>query len=419
MIGSLSVRILGIGLQFLVLILVSRALGPSAFGIYASGFATAAILAGLSCFGLPTMLVKELSASLNGAETSGLLRTHARAGVAAFAGLAFAACAVTFFVPSGRPSMLVALCVFPLLTYAQFRQSAALAFQSTTRAFMPEQIIIPVAVLTLIALTGGFSNRSLIAIVAATVSTSIAVSLFASVSLWRKAATPSPLQPIDQPLKAAFPFFLSQFPRLAFSNVDILIANYAFGSEAAGAYALASRMAGLVALPLFAVNAAGQPLFAKAFAESDKRQHTADLLVAANFFSMVGGLIVSAAILVFSLPFLAATSPENGIPFQLLALLTVAQLVNCAFGPNGMILLMSGHEKSAAIGTWMQLAILVAFAAGFAMSGTLSGIATGVVVAMVAGNLVMSWLVWLKTGILLHPFANWRRLQVGATILFR
>lgn len=420
MIGALSARLAGLALQFGLAILLARALGTHAYGIYAAGSALAAILAGLAVFGLPNLLSRDLARSSGAPQTARLLRSHAAAGLFLAACVLALAVMAGFAPGQGIQGFNVALVLFPLLALAQFRQSAALPFVSAMRAIAPEQVIAPIALIAILGATGGFSSRSLEAVLGAS-----AVSMAAGIA----AASPAIVRrAMENPATSAsglrtifaqgLPFFLAQFPRLLFSNADIVVIGLVIGAAEAGAYALASRMAGLVSLPLFAVNLACQPLFAKAF-HGDGQKRGADLAVAAAFLSFAGGAAIAAFLLLFGNQILALAIPGIALPHGVLAVLAAAQLANCAFGPNGMILLMSGHEKLAAKGAWIQAVVLVVLTALFASQGSLLAAAIGVMLAAICGNLALSWLLWWRTGIVLHPFANRERMRLSLTLLRR
>ena len=84
-----------------------------------------------------------------------------------------------------------------------------------------------------------------------------------------------------------------------------------------------------------------------------------------------------------------------------------------------MVLLMSGHETKAAAGAWLQSILMIALTAAFAAFGNLLAAATGVVIAMVAGNLLMSALLFRYTGLKLHPFANSVQRSLSVSVLRR
>lgn len=420
MIGTLSVRIAGLALQFLLAVMVARALGQTGYGVFASAAAFAAVISAISCFGLPMLLTRELSRQGDTARIADTLHGHLRAGAVLTVATSVAVALAMVAAPELTPMLVVSTCLFVPLVFAQFRQSAALAFKPSSIALAPEQIAAPVLSLVLLGLSGGFSGRSIAAVAGITATAGIVSTLIASPRLIHQALSGSvtgatALVPL---LSQGLPFFLAQFPRLLFANADILIIGFLLGAADAGIYALASRIAALASLPLFAVNTACQPLFAARFSNGDV-QKGADLAIAAAFLSLAGSLAVALAVLLAGNTLLSFAGPDFTVPPLLLPLLVSAHLANGAFGPNGMVLLMSGHENKAAAGAWLQSILMIVLTSAFAASGNLLAAATGVVIAMVVGNLFMSALLFRCTGLILHPFANSAQRSLSVSVLKR
>ncbi len=420
MISTLSVRAAGLALQFLLSILIAKALGQSGYGLWASVLALSTIVSGLATFGLPLLLGRDLAQNRQSEKTAMLLRGHARAGIL----LLIPASVLLFasFAVAGHPlsSALAGCALLVPLVFAQFRQSAAIVFMRASRALAPEQVIAPVLTLIFIGVSGGFSGRALSAVVVAYVAGAMIASIAGSIGLVRMGRVqgdPSGL-PARRLLAEATPFFFAQFPRTLFANADILVIGLMLGAREAGAYALTARVAALASLPLFAVNTVCQPLFA-AQCGAGTPSATDDLATASAFASFAGGLLASAVLLVLGPRILGLAGEGFSADSGVFHLLVAAHFANSAFGPNGMALLMSGHERTAAAGAWLQSILSIGLTAVFALSGNLFAAAAGVSIAMVAANVLMSFLLFQRTGIVMHPFANRQQRALSCQILLR
>lgn len=420
MISALSVRAAGLALQLLLSIAIAKALGQSGFGLWASVLALSTVMSGLATFGLPPLMSRDLARDRSSEKTALLLRGHARAGTL----LLIPASALLFVLSAGAmhpmSAALAGCALLVPLVIAQFRQSAAIVFMPASKALAPEQVIAPVLTLVFVGASGGFSGRSLSAIVAAYAAGAIIASFVGSIGLMRRGAASVEQTRLSarRLLTEAVPFFLAQFPRTLFANADILIIGSMLGASEAGAYALAARVAALASLPLFAVITVCQPLFAAQLgAETPSATH--DLATASAFASFTGGLLASGALLVLGPSILSLAG--DGFPAHpgVFHLLVAAHFANSAFGPNGMALLMSGHERTAAAGAWLQSILSIGLTAVFGLSGNLFAAAAGVSIAMVAANVLMSVLLYRRTGIVMHPFANSRQRALSRQMVLR
>jgi O-antigen/teichoic acid export membrane protein len=413
-------RIAGLTLQFLLAVMVARAIGQTGYGIFASSAAIAAIISTISCFGLPMLLTRDLSRNNDSEKVADILRSHLSVGGLLTVAAVLVLALVMVAAPNLTPILAVSASLFVPLVVAQFRQSVALVLKPSAIALAPEQIAAPLLAVILLALSGGFTGRTVAAVAGITTAASILSTLAASPSLLRHAFSGPAINAtvLAQLLSQGLPFFLAQFPRLLFANADILLIGLFLGVKEAGAYALASRIAALASLPLFAVNTACQPLFAASFAKGDVEE-SSDLAIAAAFLSLVGSLIAASTVLLAGNTLIGMAGPDFAVPPFLLPLLVTAHLANGAFGPNGMVLLMSGHENKAAAGAWLQSILMIVLTASFAASGNLLAASTGVVIAMVAGNLLMSVLLFWYTGLKLHPFANSAQRSLSVSVLRR
>lgn len=420
MISALVTRVAGLALQFLLSLLIAKALGQSGYGLWASLLALSAILSVVASFGMPPLLGRDLARKHGPESVAQLLIRHAKAALLLLIPASILLTLICTLVGNPLPIAFAGVVLLIPQVFAQFRQSAAVVFEPVSKALAPELIFAPLTTLALLGMTGGFSDRSLFAIIVGFGAGAMIASTLGSFKLLRHAFAVPVQAPIEvrQLLSEALPFFLAQFPRVLFANADILIIGMILGANDAGIYALTARVAALASLPLFVVNAGSQPLFAARFGP-DSRGRPDDLAVAAAFSSFLGSMLVSAGLSLVGPLVLNLAGDGFAEGAGVLNILIAAHFANSAFGPNGLILLMSGHERTAAVGAWLQSFLTLGLTALFAVSGSVLAAACGVAISMIAGNILLSLLLYKRTGIALHPFANVVQRQLSWQILKR
>ncbi len=413
MIGTLLVRSAGILLSYTMTVALTRALGGAEFGHLATGLSLAAVFSSCASFGLPMLATRDIAKSMNKVENASLIvKFFAVAVILSVLGTAALSVFVFLFAPA-HPALLAALFVFPVMALIQVRQGVANPLSGSASALFPEQIVLPLLAIAGLWTASHFGEASLQAallIYAAASLIALASGMTAIFAYVR--INGGSLQPKDLGVVAAFgllrsalPLFLAQFPRTLSANLDILIIAYALGPASAGIYAVAARLANLIALPLFAAAMAYMPLFAANHQKRDFEQASKTARIAA-FYSFAGACGVAALLVFAHGPLIRLFGADfSALPPILLAL-SVGQLFNSGCGPNGAILLMTGHEKAAAALAWLQSGLLCIFTFAFAASGSLLMAAFGAALSVAAGNLASSILLWRKTGMIVHPFLS-------------
>jgi O-antigen/teichoic acid export membrane protein len=413
MMGTLLVRGAGILLFYTMTVALTRALGGAQFGHLATGLSLAAVFSTCASFGLPMLATRDIAKSGNKVENASLIVKFFAIAVILSALGAVALSVLVFLFAPAHPALLAALFVFPVMALIQVRQGVANALTGSASALFPEQIVLPVlaiAGLWSASHFGAVSLQTASLIYAAASLIALAGGMTAIIAYVRfNGGSLPPKAPgvaaASGLLRSAAPFFLAQLPRTLSANLDVLIIAYALGPGSAGIYAVAARLANLIALPLFAAAMAYMPLFAANHQNKDFERASKTARIAA-FYSFAGAC-GAAALLAFAHGSLTQLfGPDfSSLPPILLAL-SVGQLFNSSCGPNGAILLMTGHEKAAAALAWLQSGLLCVFTFAFAASGSLLMAAFGAALSVAAGNLASSILLWRKTGMIVHPFLS-------------
>jgi O-antigen/teichoic acid export membrane protein len=135
---------------------------------------------------------------------------------------------------------------------------------------------------------------------------------------------------------------------IAMTQVDLLLLGLLAGPEQAGPYAVAVRGATLIIFGLLAVNIPLAPAMSQLWATGHHRELQA-LVTRAARLALVIALPVAVAFILLAEPFLSFFGPEFVRAAPALAILSVGQLAHAAAGPVGVLLLMTGHQRPAAL----------------------------------------------------------------------
>jgi virginiamycin A acetyltransferase len=187
-------------------------------------------------------------------------------------------------------------------------------------------------------------------------------------------------------------------------QVDVIVVGLLFGVAAAGVYGLASRLARLVLLGNKAANSVAGPMIAKAYFARDVAtmqsvvSHTCTVAAAGTVVASLGFFLLPAAAYEWLGPgFVEARA--------ILSVLLLAQVVNAITGPVGLVLVLTGNERSQAV---VNIIAGVALLGGIVLIAQVGGDVMDVAVLLAfviaLSNLVKVFIVHRRTGVLAIPF---------------
>lgn len=404
-----SSRVLSIALS----ILLARTLGAEGYGVYAFAFAGMTLLMVLAQAGVPTLLMREVTASEVRGDW-GLLRGVLRRGgqiVALVAsgvsliGLLMLWAVGDRFEPTMFYTMAVVLLVLPLSAGTTTIAHALKGLRWVVLGEAVKQLFRPALALILISVLFVLSPE-LRQPQYAMVGQLIAVMVVVLVGAWllrrlmpTSARTVTPIYRNREWLRSAIPFMLIGGTRVINSQTDILMLGWMTGSEEVGIYRVATQAAMLVVFGLQVVHAVVAPHFSRLYAQRDMArlqrlvtQSARAILLAALPLSLVfilaGEIVLE---LLFGTEFAAAHAP--------LAILAVGQLVNAGFGSVGILLAMTGHEldtvRGLSIAAVLNIVLNLVLIPLFGMEGA----AVSSAVTLVIWNLILRSYVSKRLGI--------------------
>jgi O-antigen/teichoic acid export membrane protein len=370
--ASIAMRACAVGLNFIVGVILARAIGPRGYGIYSFALAAAALLAIPSTAALSTLVVREVAAgiarsrpgSVRGvmlwASRRGLALAIATVGLAAAIGLAVG----DRLAEDSRAAFGIALIVVPLLSILAIRTAGLRGLHHVVAGQVPELIAVPAVMMLAIAGLGGVGLGDYLDPVLATGIYSVAIAIGVAIAMamlrTRLPAAVRDARPESNAKvwsSAAIPLlFVSGF---AYANREmglILVGSLA-GPEEAGIYRVAVRGADLVVFALTGIVAAISPRLARLHAVGDV-PGLRRLVRRSALASLLWALPVSALMILYGSRILSTLFGEAyAAGATSLAILSAGQLVNAATGPVGLLLNMTGRERRTALGHAVALGV--------------------------------------------------------------
>jgi O-antigen/teichoic acid export membrane protein len=363
-VGSIAVKLGSTGLNVLLAVVMARTLGVEGFGIYSFVFAVITILAIPAEMGLPNLVVRETAkaqATGDWALMRGLWRwsTLLALGMAAALMTAGGLAAWIFAanLPEGGLSVFYwGLLLVPLVALGNLRGAAMRGLRHVVQGQLPEFILRPAFLIVLVlGAYFGLSTRAVTASDAMMLHALASLVAFAIGSWMLLRVRPGELTSMPDRkvhsrswLAASLPLGLLQGMSQITSNTDTLVLGIYATPEEIGLYRVAFQGAALISIGVVVGNAVLAPYIAQMHAKGDYARLRL-LSTAAAWAISFTAFIIFIVYLIFGSGILVLFFGEEyaGAYFPLLVL-GLAQLINAMTATSGLLLMMTGHEKTAA-----------------------------------------------------------------------
>ncbi len=175
------------------------------------------------------------------------------------------------------------------------------------------------------------------------------------------------------------------------TNTDVVMLGAYVSNETVGLYQIAVRLGNLAVFGLLAINMVIQPLIAEAYTkgEIERLKYLVGITCLASLAITVPVII---GLLLFGAELIAITFGPNYISaFGPLIVILVSQTLNTGFGPVGLLLTMTGHEKlmlsSLALTAILNVCLNAALIPTFGIMGA--------AYASLAAMVVRNFLLWI------------------------
>jgi O-antigen/teichoic acid export membrane protein len=359
---SLLISATGAALSLSVHLVLARVLGGEEYGRYVFALAWMNVLLLVGKFELDTASVRFVGAysgTDQWAFLRGFLKRSSQIVSMASVGI-MTASAILIVVLLDRfergtaLSFLAASLLLPVSAMAQLKASALQGFKQVARSQSPSLVVRPIVfVLTILLLHYGFQRTvsAPVAILLQFGATTVALVL----TLWFLGRVmPRQVRQATEAFDtrywiktAAGLLVISGGQTILSTNADVLVVGSLLGPELAGRYGAASQLASAVSFGVSAISFIALPFIADLYARQAMRQlqtlirHVARLALALS----VPVLLV---LIIGARPVLSAFGPGFADASWLLILLGFDQLVGALFGISGYLLVMTGHQVTAA-----------------------------------------------------------------------
>ena len=423
-VGLLALRIGQIGIEFLTGLLLARLLGASGYGAYAFAMSWVGLLGVPAALGFDRLAIREIArfkASAAWPSMRGILRRSSQITVITSIGLSISAWILAPYLASNlEPQMTdafrVGLIIVPLLAIARLRQAVLWGLGRTVWGQIPDAGIQPVAFLCLvIAVFVSFQVEPTGALAVGLQAGAAALACAAGLALARKALPREVLgaEPKFQTsawIRSALPFVWILGMNVIVSYADIVLLGAIVGSAPAGVYRAASQLANLIAFPLTAVNLAFAPVIASLYAKRDL--HTLQIQATrAAIVILAMSLPIFLILLALGDRILLLFGDEFTAGRLSLAILCCGYLVNTAMGTSGYLLIMTRHERAAAVTFGCSAAISIVGNLLLIPVWGINGAATATALSVIFVSVAFAVLTYWKLGIqpTVLPVQLWSR----------
>ncbi len=415
--GTFSLKVGSRGLSFVTAVILGRLLGAEGYGAYSWAIATVGLLLICSLAGFERLIVRELAvyrATGQWGLFRGLLRRAATVTGSLSIGLALLTAVLLLFLrpvlePTMAAALLLALPILPLITLMGVKQSVLQGLRRVATGHLPGLLVLPLLLLTLVVLLPLLTGRPLTTqlavgshLAAAAAALAVALVLVRPV-IPGEVRTAEPVYQTSQWIRAALPLLLVSSMIMLNQRIDILMLGAIGGAGQTGIYTAANRGAELVSFIIKSINPVLSPLIAALYARGEIERLQRIVTKSARVILLLT-VPIAIAMILFGRWFLLLFGPEFADGTTALTILTVGHLFSAAIGSVGMLLIMSGHDRDAAL-TFAGCGVLnIILNALFIPRWGLNGAAIATTISLVTWNVILTLVLSRRMGIAAHAF---------------
>lgn len=410
--GTFFLKIAGAGLSFLMGILIARLMGASNYGAYCYALAWAGVMTRPSTVGMQKLLVRQIASyHVQGAWglMRGILRRANQAGftTAVVLGLAVMACVILIKGGQQNPvsySLALAGLVIPVMVLNKIRQAALQGLHHVTAALFPEMLIRPALLIALFVIVYVVTGEKVGAPTAMGLNISVGlVTLVIGVAMLRNAMPPDvrtaqPEYAGKAWLYSALPLLWLNIAQVINTRNSILMLGALRDASEVGLYSVASRAADSIGFILSSANMTLGPAIAGLHALGDKKQLQHMMIKSSNMI-LAASLPIALALIFFGRWFLMLYGTDFVHAHKTLIILSIGELVNAATGSVGLLMVMTGHERHAAVSFTASAVLGLALNALLIPPWGMAGAACSRAVCLILWNISMAVMVYKRLGI--------------------
>jgi O-antigen/teichoic acid export membrane protein len=415
----------GVGLTYCSQLLIARMVGVHTYGVYAYVYAWMVVLAYMSALGFDVALLRFIpayEAVRNWPLLCGVIQYgQRRAGAIGIAVALIGVCAVLLREEASplRGTLLVGLWLVPVWALLWIRCSVVRAFGGVVSALTPDRVVRDGLLVVLVGVATfalGWTLDAPMVMVATLISSLAGLSLASwgmrtmrpsviegvapeyDAALWRRTAVPLVIIGAAEPL---------------LNRTGVILLGWFGQTKEAGIYSLVFNIAFVVALPRIAINTLFAPTISSLFARKDQAMLQALVTTAASW-TLAASAFIAFVLFVLAEPLVGWFGPGYDAGVPALRILLIAQVIAASAGSQMYVMVMTGHERGAALLLVSHTLVNAAFSVWLIGLFGLSGAAMGTGAILVVWNAAMGLYLWRCLHLVPGVLATFRALFAKA-----
>lgn len=358
---ALTLKIISQGVLYCSEILLARWMGTSAYGIYNYGISLGLLLGFIAGFGLPTVVLRFVSAykiQEDWSHLKGILQGAWQQTLLIGIIVSFVSTGILLWINSNHDlgayfiPLIVGVWTTPSVSLKNLQKESIRAFQKIILSYGPSLVLQPILLVVLASIWQGWQ--------ALTSTTALFLSLLAMLlslalqwlvfqqNLDSNIRNAKPTYENTRWWQTALPLMLFSGAFMVLSQTDTLMIGVLLNAQKVGIYNAALKTSAWVNFILLAVNAISAPLIASLYAEGN-RQSLQQLISTISRWMFYPALITGIGLISFSGPILQLFGPEFITAKWILIIFVLGELVNVGVGPVGYLMTMTGHQNQSAM----------------------------------------------------------------------
>ena len=419
-----GLRLVALLLSFGIGLFVARELGAAEFGRFEGWLAWAALISVACGFGTDKMVVRLTAAYRDRGDWAALrgLLYGVGGGVlavgaaVALAGIGLAALGVGSAAGVGEP-IAIGLVMVPTIVVLRFLQAALQGLDRVLCSQVVDLLVVPLAFAATLLVMRAFRGElnGVDALAGQTVAFVVATLVVATVFVRHR---PRELAGVRAEVhlgnwwSQSWPLLVLAFLQIGVARLDIVVFGMVGDDADLGHYAAARRIAAPIVAILLAVNAAAAPVVARLHARGDREGLQRLVTPMARWTTLAAACMGIVVILLgpivlswFGRDFVAASDG--------LRILVLGQVLNSACGSVVLLLIMTGHTRSAFPGLLVATLVQTVLAAALIPDHGVVGAAWASAAGAVTWNVLLALAVVTRLGV--DPSVLGRREPAPAT----
>ena len=419
--GTFGIRLLNIGLAYLVSLLLARILGADGYGSYIYGLSIVGFLQIPTMLGTNSLITREVSVYKT-QEKWGLAKGITRwvkLNIILTSLLAPVITALVFwfyqdsFKVDSIKVIFLGLLVLPISNLLKISESQLRALGHIVKSQLPEVIIRPLIMIC--ALVGSYffwqDRVSSTAVMGYYLLATTVCLLMISWTIYR--LTPQEITKSKPEYKRRF-WFYEALPMLLIDSMylinnqtDTLMLGVLTDSASVGIYSITNRGANLMNFILSVFNVSLAPTIASLHAAGEKQKLQRLVKKSANLV-FLSSVPIALGLIVFGSWFLGIFGTEFVQGHTVLTILCLGKLVNASTGAVALLLNMTGYQKYTFIGVAISAVINVILNSLLIPQWGVEGAATATAISTIIWNVLLVIFVRQRLGINMNPLSKTR-----------